>query len=342
MKQIKLGIIGTGLAAEILHWPALKKLHDRIQISAVCNRTLEKAVRFAKLVGCQTWYSDYNEMLAKEDLDAVLVCTPIYLNYPITEACVKAGKHVLCEKPPGVNLEEAQKMVALSQNADQIILIGENYYYRDDLNKAQELVEAGKIGNLFLIRIETILSVDAHASWTSRKWRIEPSHRGGIVTDAGVHHMAAFRLFGGEVLEVSGYELDVYPEVKDSDNLLLNLKFNNHIIGQYTATYTAVAQNTIPFRMEIYGNQGSIFITDGRVEIFSDEKKTSKIINFEDFDLGFTNQWMNFCDAIQKGVRVLSTPERTYKDFELVMKGIESAENGEVIKLLPCKKTLHI
>ncbi|MFQ6113793.1 MAG: Gfo/Idh/MocA family protein, partial [bacterium] len=270
MQKIKLGIIGTGLAAEILHWPALKKLQDRIEISAVCNRTLEKAIKFAKLVGCQSWYSDYKEMLTKEDLHAVLVCTPIFLNYPITEACVKAGKHVLCEKPPGVNLEEAQKMVTLSQNADQTILIGENYYYRDDLNKAQELLEAGKIGNLFLIRIETMLNIDANQSWTSRKWRIEPAHRGGIVSDAGVHHMAAFRMFAGEVVELSGFELDVYPEVKDSDNLLLNLRFKNHVLGQYTATYTAVAQHSILFRMAIYGDKGSIFITDGRLEIFSE------------------------------------------------------------------------
>lgn len=335
MQKIKLGIIGTGLAAEILHWPALKKLLDRIEITTVCNRTLEKAIRFAQLVGCNSWYSDYQEMLEKENLDAVFVCTPIFLNYPITEACVKLEKHVLCEKPPGVNLEEAKNMIVLSQSTDKVILIGENYYYRDDLKLAKELVEAGEIGAPFLIRIETMLKIDARESWTSRTWRVQPAHRGGIVSDAGVHHMAAFRMFGGEVSQVSAYVLDFYPEVKESDNLILNFKFKNNIIGQYTASYTAIVQNPFYFRMEIYGQKGSIFITDGRVELFKERNRISMIKNFENFDLGFTNQWINFCDAIQKNAPILGTPEQTYKDFELVMKGLESATKGEVIKLLP-------
>ncbi|MFQ5708543.1 MAG: Gfo/Idh/MocA family protein [bacterium] len=335
MQQIKLGVIGTGLAAEFLHWPALKQLQAQFRITAVCNRTVAKAIRFAKLVGCTNWYSDYREMLAKEDLEAMFVCTPIFLNYRVSRDCILAGKHVLCEKPPGVNLDEAQKMVELAKTSDRVLMIGENYYYREDLRRAKKIVEAGEIGEPFLIRIATLMKISAEEMWTSRKWRIHPAHRGGIVSDAGVHHMAAFRLLAGEVDEVFAYELDVYPGVQDSDNLFLNLRFTNGVIGQYTACYSAILKSPVPFRTEVYGDRGSVLIDDGVLELFLEGDKASEIIRLGDFDFGFTNQWLDFYQAITNGIEVLGTPARTYKDFELVLKGLESAHQRTPIQMNP-------
>ncbi len=333
MAKIKLGIIGTGMAAEYLHWPAIKKLLDRIEIVALCNRTPEKAQRFGKIVGCDQIYTDYHEMLEKTPIEAVLVSTPIFQNYPITRDCVKAGKHVLCEKPPGVNLEEAKKMIELANSTDRVILIGENYYYREDLKLAKEITDSDAIGELYLIRIDTLLKISAQESWTSRTWRIHPAHRGGIVSDAGVHHMATFRMFAGEPKQLSAFTLNIYPDVKDLDNLLLNLKFSNNLLGQYTATYTAILPEPCYFKMEIYGTKGSITVTDGKVETFYANKHKSEVTYFKNFDLGFTNQWVNFCDAIQKGEAVKGTAEQTYEDFALILKGLEAAEKKEVIKL---------
>ena len=96
---IKLGIIGCGIAAKKLHYPALKKLKDRFTITAVCNHTEKKAKEFSQMVGGVPYTLDYRELLAMEDVEAVAIVLPIHLNRLVIADALKAGKHVIAEKP---------------------------------------------------------------------------------------------------------------------------------------------------------------------------------------------------------------------------------------------------
>jgi predicted dehydrogenase len=87
MKPLRLGIIGTGVAARILHWPALKELRDCYQVVAVANRSRDKGEAFADLVGLEqsAVYTDYRELLARGDLDVVDLVLPPQFNYEIAD-----------------------------------------------------------------------------------------------------------------------------------------------------------------------------------------------------------------------------------------------------------------
>ena len=113
--KIKLGIIGTGLSAKNLHLPALRKLEDKFEITAVCNHTEAKAVEFSKLVGDVRYYLNYKDILADENVDAVDITLPIDLNYKVTVEALKSGKHVFLEKPLAASLIEAKKMLSLKR-----------------------------------------------------------------------------------------------------------------------------------------------------------------------------------------------------------------------------------
>jgi len=148
MKKIRLAVIGTGMAWERLHYPAIKELEDKYEIVALCNRTRKDAEEFAKKINLSMdrVYDDYNEMLKRQDIDAVDILVPIESNYTVSEAVAKAGKDFICEKPLAANREEAKKYLELSKKYNVRIMIAENYRYSDEYNKIRDIVNSGKIG----------------------------------------------------------------------------------------------------------------------------------------------------------------------------------------------------
>ena len=109
-QPIRLGIIGTGLAVEKLHWPALKRMPDRFQVAAFCDLERANAEHFAGYSGASMaeYTADYHELLRREDVDAVLISLPIPLNYAVTRAAMEAEKEVICKKPSGANEAEGK------------------------------------------------------------------------------------------------------------------------------------------------------------------------------------------------------------------------------------------
>ena len=116
-RAIRLGVIGTGLAVEQLHWPALKRMTDRFAIAAFANHTRPKAEHFASYSGASMddYHADYRDLLRRDDVEAVLISLPIPLNYAVTRDCLAAGKHVICEKPAGVDEQEGRAFLALEK-----------------------------------------------------------------------------------------------------------------------------------------------------------------------------------------------------------------------------------
>ena len=109
MRKFKLGIIGTGLATNILYWPQLKLLKHKIEITALANRRKSKALAFAKKAGVKTVCESGEELLKRSDVEAVLISLPIELNAAWVIKALKAGKHVLCEKPLALNSRQGRQ-----------------------------------------------------------------------------------------------------------------------------------------------------------------------------------------------------------------------------------------
>lgn len=345
MLPIRLGVIGCGLATRNLHWPALRKMPDKFQIVAVCNRTPEKAREFAQMVGISTGSieraaiepveieTDYRKLLARRDLEAILVALPIDQNAPVVQDCLAAGKHVLCEKPLAHTLTAAQQLRDFAQHASPVLLVGENYYYRDDFNDAKKLIAEGRIGEVFLISYETTGEVDHTKSYGATPWRQVPAHRGGFVSDAGVHHTAVLRLLGGEIRAVQAFTKNIHPVILAEDNIVATLEFANGAIGQYSATYTAKAPQHLT-RVRLFGSTGSIDITHGELSCFNPKLDAlPEIRRYPNFDNGFYNEWVAFYDAVRHKKSFLSTAEQCFTDQQIVWAMLDSAARREVVNL---------
>ena len=101
MHKIRLGIIGVGLAFERLHYPALEKLQDKFEIVALCDPNQKQLAKWQQKLGlkAEDLFTDYQQMLKRQDIDAFDILVPIELNFVITETVATAGKPIICEKP---------------------------------------------------------------------------------------------------------------------------------------------------------------------------------------------------------------------------------------------------
>lgn len=322
---IRLGIIGCGIAARHLHWPAIKKSHDQFSIVAVCNHTRPKAESFAAETGGAEIFIDYHDLLNAGLVEAVLVCLPIHLNRQVSADCLAAGVQVLCEKPLAHTLEAARELAAIAEASPAILMVGENYYYRDDYNEALETIQSGQVGEIFLIQFSGTAGVDHTRSYGATAWRQKPAYRGGFVSDAGVHHAAALRLFGGEVARVHAFARNVHPIIRAEDNLVASLQFASGALGSYTVTYTAVEKEHRS-NLRIFGTAGTIDIGHGEIYV-NGERAFSK--KYPGFDNGMFNQWQVFYDAVRHGRTFPSTPRRCLADQELIWAMLDSAETDQ-------------
>ncbi len=332
-EAIRLGVIGTGLAVERLHWPALKRLTDAYTVTAFANHTRPKAEHFAGYTGLSMddYAVDYHDLLARSDIDAVLISLPIPMNYPVTKAALEAGKHVICEKPAGVDDAEARKLIELvDEYPDLIVLITENCFYQDAARLARSLIDGGALGRIHLASWRTVSQLTPkEGEFSSTPWRHDPGYEGGPHLDAGVHHTAIIRLLCGDVSHVSGVSQDANTTHGGLSDLSLNLRFVSGAVGNYTASYPELAVPKEPNEFRLYGTEGVMSFGYRQLTVSRPEEPDA-VYRTGQFDGGHFNAFLNFAEAIRLGEPVVGTVAQTYRNMQIVLDGLQSAADGEV------------
>lgn len=322
MKKIKLGIIGTGLAAKNLHLPALLKLKDKIEIAAVCNHTEKKAMEFSKLAGGVPYYLDYNEMLKNPNIDAVDIALPIDLNYRVTIDAFKAGKHVILEKPLAVSLNEAEKLLKAEKKYGVVSLIAENFRYRKVFAKANQLFQKSVIGSPYSLAWNLYYNVDKKNSFAKTKWRKFNKYPGGFLLDAGVHNIAAIRYLFGEFKSVAASVKTINPEIGTHDTMTLQFELQNGMNGVYNIYFSV--KGHWEDQLLIFGTRGTIQILNNKL-IVKREGKPEKVYDMTD-DNGYYNEFFDFYNGIVNKKKIFSGFDEGYKDLLVVLKSFESAD----------------
>lgn len=329
---IRLGIIGTGLAVEKLHWPALKRMTDKFRVTAFCDIERSHAEHFAGYSGASMddFTTDYHELLARDDVDAVLISLPIPLNYPVTRDALEAGKDVICEKPTGANADDMRAFAELpGQYPDRLVEIAENWFYRDDLRQARALLDQGILGRVHLMAWRNVSQlVPQEGEFSSTPWRQDAEYVGGPHLDGGVHQLAQIRFLCGDAERVSGVTQDANTIFAGPSDLGMSLQFVSGVAGSYAASYPEYPVPEEPNDMRIYGTEGTMSIAgrstisvwrpDGTVERWKVEMP----------DGGYYNEFLNFHEAWTGAAPMISTIEQSVRNMELLIQALESAEGG--------------
>jgi UDP-N-acetyl-2-amino-2-deoxyglucuronate dehydrogenase len=230
--MLKVAVIGLGTISHI-HIPAIKA-NPNAELVAVCdnNESLSNSVPGVN------FYSNYDVMLEKEELDCVHICLPHYLHYPVTKACVEKGVHVFLEKPLGLNAEEGRALVHLEEKY-QDIKIGVCLQNRNNesFEKLQEIIHSGEYG--------PIRGVKGLVAWFRPKeyydiqpWRGQWQYAGGgVMINQALHTLDLMQLVGGEIESIRGSVdqlLDYNIEVEDT--VSARIQFKNGAQGLFFAT----------------------------------------------------------------------------------------------------------
>ncbi|PTX64552.1 putative dehydrogenase [Melghirimyces profundicolus] len=193
-KPLRVGIMGAGGIARGAHLPNYKKMGDRVQVVAVADVIEEKAEECARIHSIPHFFSSLEEMLDQVELDAVSVCTPNKFHAPATIAALKAGCHVLCEKPPAMTSEEAEEMARTAKRQGKILTYGFHYRHSPEVETLKRFVDAGELGEIYASRVYAVRrrGIPGWGVFTNKELQ-----GGGPLIDIGVHMLdSALYLMG--------------------------------------------------------------------------------------------------------------------------------------------------
>ncbi len=256
MKKIRLAIDGLG-AISYVHARGMERI-DNVELVAVCDIHQEQVDKFSKTFSVEekNCYTDFDKMLEREDIDAVIICTPDNDHRDATVKAMKAGKHVLCEKPMALRLDECKDMVRVAKESGKKFMIGQVCRKAPGFIKAKEIVDSGLIGDIFFIESE--YAHDYMGSPGVDNWRKSPDRH--PIIGGGCHAVDLLRWIAGDPTEAFAFaNHKMLPDWPVNDCVISVLKFPNDVIGKVMTSIGCKRSYTM--RTVIYGSKGTI-ITD--------------------------------------------------------------------------------
>ena len=182
--KVRIGLIGAGGIANGAHIPGYKAIADQVDIVACADVNRATAERTAAQHGIAGVYESYEDMLARERLDGVSICTPNKFHAPAAIKALEAGCHVLCEKPPAITGDEARAMEAAAQRAGKILTFGFMFRFSPEVQAAKRFAEAGSLGEIYTGRVTAVRrrGIPSWGVFTNKDLQ-----GGGPLIDIGVH-----------------------------------------------------------------------------------------------------------------------------------------------------------
>lgn len=311
MKKLRLGLLGTGVAAEKLYLPAFRELEQRIELVACANRTRAKAERYARLAGVRRVVSSADELFALPEVDAVLVSLPIVVQPEYVLAALRAGKPVLSEKPVGPSVAAARRLIRAARRYATPWLVGENFAFMSHALKLAELVRAGRLGEVRVVEVRQMTFMDAENPYFHTGWRATPDHVGGFVVDAGVHLAHLVRRCVGTPEVVKPLAACFEAALAPLDTAVALLRFESGALGTWTSAFST--HYTGPM-LRVFGARATadlhydhLLVRDRRGRETRHDAKTSS----------FHAQFSHFADVVQRGRPLFVTPEDALADLTL-------------------------
>jgi predicted dehydrogenase len=272
-RRIRLGMVGGGEGAFIgaVHRIAAR-LDDHYEfVAGALASTPDKALRSGRALGLANdrVYADYASMAtteaARDDgIEAVAIVTPNHLHAPVAEAFLKAGIHVICDKPLATSAKDARRLQALAKTHDRVFAVTYNYTGYPMVRQARQMVGEGRLGTIRLVHVEYAqdwLTEPLEATGQKQAdWRTDParSGAGGCIGDIGTHayQLAGF-VSGLQVTELCAELSSFVAGRRLDDNAQVMLRFAGGARGALWASQVAPG-NENNLRLRIYGSKGGL------------------------------------------------------------------------------------
>lgn len=345
MKQLRIGMIGAGQIA-YSHCTGINS-HPQGSVVAAADKSKERLATLAEKNGIDRTYTGWEKLVADPDIDAVSIALPNYLHAQVAEAALKAGKHVLLDKPFAMNQKEAMRVLAAARAERRVFMLGMNQRFTAPAQTLKVIVERGDLGEIHHARASWMRSsgIPKFGTWFCQK----KYAGGGCLLDIGVHvldlalHLmgnwspvAVFGMtysqFGNRKLGEGGWGMsDAKRHVFDVDDLATALiRFRNGATLDLSVAWAHHGEQS-GSRVQLLGSEAGAELSPLRIHRFGKIPGESEVVEPRDVVIPHphANRFHHWIDVILRKEKAICTPAQALT-VQKILDGIyESARTGK-------------
>ena len=333
MEKTKIGIIGLGGIAQLVHLPNFTKMSNVI-VTSVSEINKNRLNTIADKFNIPERYVDYMELLEKSDIDAVIIATPTSTHKEVAIACLKAKKDILVEKPLARTYAEAKPIVDAAKKNKKKIMVGMNLRFRPDAMILRSILNSGELGDPFYIKCTWVRRQSSTERWFTQK--VESG--GGVIIDLGI-----------SLLDLSLWLLD-YPPVESvstqcfyqniknvEDTAISFLRCKGSPVISIENSWSMQVEKDI-FNLIVYGTKGTASLNPFRVykkleEQFIDLTPSQTESALSAFKKSYQNELKSFIGAVRGLNPIVSSGDEALSRMKVVDAMYQSAKQKTEIKI---------
>jgi myo-inositol 2-dehydrogenase / D-chiro-inositol 1-dehydrogenase len=344
VKKVKVGIIGSRFQADCIAG-SIRQLPEEAEVVAVASPTPGHAAKFAMRHGIANSFTDYREMLKQADVEMVSVTAPYRLHAQMTIDAARAGKHVVCEKPLCITLDEADEMIDVCKRQGVLLMYAEELLFAPKYVKAKQMADEGAFGRVHLVK-QGEKHFGPHSDWF---WDVNQSG-GGALMDLGCHGIAFCHWFLGRPKVRSVYaqmSTQVHGDKTiGEDEAICIIEFEGGAIGMVENSWAK--PGGMDDSIEVFGSKGQTYadmLMGNALPTYSEvgfgyavEKATmtkgwTYPVFEEHYNYGFPQEMRHFARCVRGKEEPISTGELGRLVQEVLIAAYASAGLGRKITL---------
>lgn len=330
--RLRVALIGTGGIAHEAHLPAWRA-HPTSEIRWAIDIREDAARATAEQWGIPRWGTDLQEALADDEVDALDICTPAFLHADQTTRALRAGKHVLVEKPIAPTLEEAEAMADAGRASGRILMVAENWPFASATRRVRQLLADGVLGEPFMLYA-------THESGLRLAPLARPDQgdraRLGYLFAAGIHSLNLARLLMGEFESICAFATPAQTapdfHLPNEHDMVLAARFAGNRLGSFHFTGRAHrSPRRLAFRL--FGTRGTadFDILTGAVEWTADEVRTA--LQVANPSMGYAEEIAHFVDCVRTGATPITSADNQLATLRVVCAAYQSVATGSAVNL---------
>jgi predicted dehydrogenase len=333
MDKVRIGIVGLGWVAQVVHLPILSKLSEA-EIVAVCDHDKSRGRLVAEKFGIKSLYTDVTQMLESEQIDAVIVSTSTDSHKDVALAALKAGKDVLVEKPIARKYDEAVAIAEAVKQHKRKLMVGMNHRFRPDTMLLKSFLEGKELGKVFYTKAGWLRKKNSDTTWLTQKER----SGGGVFIDLGIAMLdMAFWMMGyPDAKRVSATNFN-HTTKQVEDTSCVNITMKNGSLINIEVSWSMHVLDDV-YYCNIYGTDGTASLNPLRIN----KELHGNVVNLAParmdppqhlFKRSYENELKHFLGAVKDVHPIISTADEAVQRMKIVDAVYKSVRIGKEVAI---------
>jgi predicted dehydrogenase len=340
MSPLKVAVVGAGIGSQ--HIKAYQNLPDHFDLVALCDIDPAKAAQVARELNVREVVHDFRDLLTRTDVDVIDLCTPPYQHFDQLQSGLKAGKHIICEKPLLGSLSEVDQLSHLVAESQKQVMPIFQYRFGHGLQKLKHLIDRKLTGEAFVFNVD-VAWWRSEEYYRDKPWRGKRSTElGGALLSQAIHAVDMIFYILGPAKTVSAFTRTRVSPIDVEDCVAIAVELGDGSLGTISVTLgsiTQISRHRFTFRRltaesntEPYANSREPW-SISPVDKVSEAAITEALADFKPQLEGYEGQFSRFFNALQDGGELPVTVDDARRSLEFIAAVYHSNESGERVEL---------